>query len=219
MAKVSMSVQDALNKKKILEKRIKVLQEEIRNAGSFIIYATKDADTIGGLSREDAKASMKASFQKITSLMSNLKALKIAVNANNATTTVVIGGKTYTIADAIAEKRNIISELTFIKAITEQLNANVQRVASINADVNSPEKLQKHVSSTLSELSEEMKTDEMVEKLKQSYIDRNQVFLVDPNNINDYICTEMDRIEKFDEQVDTALTVSNINTVIEVDYI
>ena len=57
-----------------------------------------------------------------------------------------------------------------------------------------------------------------IETTKKSFIESNTFDMIDSININKTIEELKDKIDKFETKVDSALSISNATTIIEIDY-
>ena len=117
----TMNVYTALSKRKILQKQ---LDEAL--SGSIVVSAAvrKSADNISGKTREDAINDMKATYDKIQSLIKNIRTINSAIAISNATTKVLVAGKEYTVEELIYRMLHIADEVKFHNMIVKNLNAS-----------------------------------------------------------------------------------------------
>lgn len=218
MAKVTMTVQEALAKKKIYEAQIaKALSVSSRKV--FVTSATKTQEIILGHKRDECETKLKAMYISIRHLIDNLSNLKVAINHSNATTEIVVAGKTYTIADAIAKLHSLDSEKEFFTIISNQYS-NILKEIDVNNKRNlSPEAISEYVSKmTSGRSSESSKKDEtLYNALVESYKENNTLEIVDPVGY-DKILVEWEKdISDFEANIHNALITSNVSTIIEVE--
>lgn len=214
MSIVSMTVQEALNKKKILEKK---LSGDSIYDSAYITVATVDQKVISGVEREKIEDLLKAQFISVKHLYENLKALKIAINKSNATTLVKIAGEEYTVADAIARTHFVKEERELLNILQKQYISAKNKVDANNERVLDPDNISDYISKIVG--SESKKNSDLIDQLTESYKNSNTMTLIDPNNLHDEIEKMAKELDDFDAEVHTALTVSNINTIIEVEYL
>ena len=212
MSKVTLTVQDALAKKKIIETRIRDL-----NIGrlAYVSVATELQDNIEGLKRSNFESKLQSNFDMVNSLISNLRAIKSAINASNAATKIIVAGKEYTCADAIARLRALDTEKGFYTAIKKQINKCQNEIEERNARVLDPDNVSEYIGRILG--SETKKTDSLYGEILERYKKDNLLYLVDPKHLSDKIEGLITEIAEFEAQVHNALVASNITTVIEVE--
>lgn len=213
MSLVTMTVQEALNKKKILEKR---WAEEMNDEKAYITYATSTQKVVDGVEREEVENILKSQFDSKVHLLKNLSALKIAINKSNASTIVNISGKEYTVADAIARMNFMDNERKFYNRAMRQYNTCKNNVDATNKKVLDPDNIAAYLSRINGDQTKVR--PEVIEALKESYKEENMLHIIDPNNINDVVSKMIDDLDQFEAEVHTKLTTSNINTEIEVEF-
>lgn len=213
MSKKIMTVQEALNKKKILEKR---WAEEMSDEKAYVTYATSTQKVVDGVEREEVENILKSQFDSKVHLLKNLSALKIAINKSNASTIVVISGKEYTVADAIARMNFMDNERKFYNRAMRQYNTCKNNVDVTNKKVLDPDNIAAYLSRINGDQTKVR--PEVIVALKESYKEENMLHIIDPNNINDVVSKMIDDLDQFEAEVHTKLTTSNINTEIEVEF-
>ena len=97
MTKETMSVHKALSELKIMESRI----TNAIGTGIYCIENKHSNEKIKGVLIDDYKKVMHGNYDKATDLIKRYNAIKKAVVLSNAKTTVMIGEKEYTVAEAI----------------------------------------------------------------------------------------------------------------------
>lgn len=218
MSIVSMTMQEALAKKKILESDItKRLSSGIYGKSTFVSYTTDTAVTINGVESNEYIKQMKSSFDSLKHLINNLTKLKIAINKSNAITTITVAGKEYTVADAIARYRALDIEKGFYNTCVNQYNNVIQNVQKTNDNVNDKDNISRYMSNML--VSESAKKNEQLyNTMLEDYKKNNLVHIVDPNNLKDALDPWANELNSFESEIHTALVTSNINTTIEVEF-
>jgi hypothetical protein len=198
----SVSVTQALSE-------LKLLRSRIQNAtnGSRLIALKKKRDMLDS-SRFATEA--RASYQSFTDLLARYNQLKAAIVLSNATTSVTIGDKTYTVADAVERKRTIEFEKTML-AIMKQQFEQVKREHEAHS-VSEQARVERLLQS---ELSKDSKTNvEVITQLTETFLSQNKAEILDPLNLETKIA-EMNRsIEEFETKVDWVLSESNGRTVL-----
>ena len=208
MAIVQMSIHRALGELKTLDARI------IQGMNCDFVKANKKSnDKIGGKTVEEFKVAIKGNFDSVTKLIENQKVIKAGIVASNAVTKVTIGGKVYTVADAIERSKLIRHEEDLLVTLKTQYARQRKQVEDENNAL--PEKLEKYLQSVLGDKSQRSAED--IERYTKDFEARNKYDLIDPCKIEDYIKKlELD-ITTFKGEVDYILSESNATTYIEVD--
>lgn len=213
MSTVTMNIQEALAKKKILENRLSELK------GQKLLYvtaATEVATTVNGYKREDIENKLKSNFDSMRHLISNLRELKCAINMSNATTKITVAGKEYTVADAIARYNSISSERLFLSKCIAQYTTVTSQIEDTNALVSEPERIAAHVGEILG--SESKKNESIYNAVVEDYKKNNILYIIDPNNLEEVLLKWKDELDQFEADIHTALITSNIQTQITVEF-
>lgn len=212
MTTESMSVHKALSELKILDSRI----DNAIRSGVFCVANKHFNKKLGGVSVEDYKIQMKASYDKVNDLIKRQKAIKKAITASNAKTKVEINGVEYTVAEAIWMKQNgVDADRSFLNTLKMQYNKVQAELLSGNKDMD------KKVEDYLTRMygAKESRTDlEEIETARKTYIENNTMELVDSIGILKTMQTMEEEINAFIAEVDSVLSVSNAITQISITY-
>lgn len=210
MTKETMNIHKALCELKILDDRINRAVDDCRYVGVTKIVSKR----VGSQTVEAFSESVKDGFKSAMDLIKRRQAIKTAVVKSNATTTVVIGGSTYTIAEAIEMKNHGLD------GEKRMLRYMVSRLAEAEALINRTRSdLESRADAFIRDQtgSKESKTEDLL-KMRQDYIAMQDVELVDPLHIREIIKTLDEKINTFMSEVDSALQTSNANTEITIEY-
>ena len=213
MNKVTMNVQEALGKTKLLEKKY---EKEL--AQSDFVAAVKPNDTkISGATIEDWKTTQKARYDRLTDILNEINAIKCALNQSNAQTKVKIGDKEYTVAEAIYMKQSGVSRK---KLLLKKLRENFDR---INLFVNTKNEktmvdaenfvIQMYGGDKAAVNASTSSADEI-----ENYYNRRKYDILDPVAVLDKIKKLEKEIDDFETEVDNVLSVSNATTLIKVEF-
>jgi hypothetical protein len=210
IVKKTMSIHQALSELKTYEDRIsRVLKDP------FVVINRKGNVKIGGDTIEECKTKMKASLQSILALIENKKRIRAAVVKSNGMTVVAVGGKEYTVSEAIERKNMIVLEDRLVTSLSEQFTTALAKVEAINEAL--PQKLDSYLQSVLGDKG---KADpENIAELTKNFRATNEYELVDPNSLGKRIKEMYDEISEFKGEVDYKLSESNATTFIEVDLV
>ena len=210
MTKETMNIHKALCELKILDDRINRAVDDCRYVGVTKIVSKR----VGSQTVEAFSESVKDGFKSACDLIKRRQAIKSAVVKSNATTTVVIGGTTYTIAEAIEMKNHGMDGekrmLRFMVARLAEAESTISRARS---------ELESRADAFVRDQTggKESKTEDTL-KMRQDYIAMQDVELVDPLHIRDIIKDLDEKINTFMTEVDSALQTSNANTEITIEY-
>lgn len=198
---------------------LKILDSRINNAISsarFCLANKHSNEKVNGVTVEEYQETMKASYNKASDLIRRREAIKRAVVLSNAKTIVKIGGKEYTVAEAIEMNNHGIDlKLQLKNAMKKQYDSAMAAIISKNSVVD--DKATEYVVGLFGQ-KESKTANEEYEKARKSYIEANTMELIDPVNILEKIEALEVEIADFTTEVDSALSVSNALTEITVEY-
>lgn len=198
---------------------LKILDSRINNAISsarFCLANKHSNEKVNGVTVEEYQETMKASYNKASDIIRRREAIKRAVVLSNAKTIVKIGGKEYTVAEAIEMNNHGIDlKLQLKNAMKKQYDSAMTAIISKNSVVD--DKATEYVVGLFGQ-KESKTANEEYEKARKSYIEANTMELIDPVNILEKIEALEVEIADFTTEVDSALSVSNALTEITVEY-
>lgn len=198
---------------------LKILDSRINNAISsarFCLANKHSNEKVNGVTVAEYQETMKASYNKASDLIRRREAIKRAVVLSNAKTIVKIGGKEYTVAEAIEMNNHGIDlKLQLKNAMKKQYDSAMTAIISKNSVVD--DKATEYVVGLFGQ-KESKTANEEYEKARKSYIEANTMELIDPVNILEKIEALEVEIADFTTEVDSALSVSNALTEITVEY-
>lgn len=209
MAEKTLSVYEALIEISRLNDKI----EKFNSSSTmplFLACATESAKYIEGMEKEKYINLLKSNYDSCRHLISNLSEYKAKVALSNALTTITVGGKEYTIAEAIQRKQNIDTEIRFLRMIETQLKDVNTKITAKNNSVKAG------LTEYLEKVKSETATPEEIDKLTNIYNEKNLFILVDPYGITETIDEKRQELETFLSDVDTKITASNCSTMITV---
>lgn len=206
----NITITEGLNELKLYDSKI---TKAIFNA-SFVNTGKKSSDKLGSITKDEFIKQSKANYQSITDLIANRDKLKRAIVYSNAITEVTINGETMTVASAI-EKKNSIGYLKNLLNTMESDYSSATRLMQKNNEKMEAQ-IDKMLEGFVGKDSDKKVQKEDLENIANTYRNANEFELVDPLNINDKITELNDYISGFEGAVDTALSISNSNTYIEI---
>lgn len=213
MIKEKMTVHKALSELKTLENRINAV---LQNA-CFVMANKHGNGKINGKPIADFNASAVDDYKSATALINRRNAIKRAVIQSNATTKVVIDGKEYSVAEAIDMKTaGIKSTRALINVFGSQLE-----MASRTINRENGEKLDTRADQyvkTMFEGADVKNLSEEARKLREDFIATQSYELVDPLNAEGKLKALNKEVDAFMTEVDSALSVSNALTTIDIEY-
>lgn len=207
-----MLVQEALNKVKLLDKKI----DKTINTARFVVASKKsEENALPGLSKKEFEKRALAEYDSISDLIKNRNKIKAAIIKSNAEIIVEINGDKMTVAEAIERKSSIQNEISLLQSL------KLQRVDAFNKCENSNARMDKQIDIIYEQMSgnKDKKSDggQSYESIASAYKSLNEFGLVDPLNSEKKIMELEESIDKFLSEVDSVLQISNCSTIIEVD--
>ena len=211
MTKEKMTVHKALSELKIIDDRIKKATTDVKFCNVIRHSDTK----INGEPIEDWKKDASSSYDKAVDLIKRRNAIKRAVVLSNAVTKVNINGQEYTVAEAIDMKNHGLDcdALLMDKLVNDLKSA--QNTAQYNNERDLPQRADNFVNAMYG--GKDNKTEE-ANKSREEFIKANTYEVIDPLNAKEKITSLEERISSFTAEVDSALSVSNAITEIEIEY-
>lgn len=209
----TMTVHKALSELKVLDSRI---NSEIMRY-RFVVPNKHSNTKIGGVTITEYAGDVRKGYQSIRTLINRRNAIKQAITRSNAVTMVSVGGKEYTVAEAIDMKNFGLSYL-------EMLRDTIQRQfddAQANADKNNGDRLEQRTDEYIRSMytGADMKNiSDEIRKVREDFIAAQTVELVDPINAAKEAYAMSAYIDDFMSEVDSALSVSNALTTVTVEY-
>lgn len=212
MNKETMTIHKALSELKILDDRI----EKTIEAQKLCVMNKHSNTKIDGVSIDEFCENVKSGYDKVVDLICRRKAIKRAVVLSNATTEVEIAGVKYTVAEAIEMKNHGI-ELD--ECFLGQMQSRYTNAMAIDAMKNGDsltEKAENYVATVFG--SKEKSNPEDFQRAMDDFIKNNAYDFIDPLGIKERMEEIEAYIDNFKSEVDSALSVSNAMTTIEVEY-
>lgn len=211
--KETMTVHKALCELKVLGDRI---DKEISTL-TFLGACKHSTQKIDGVLVKDYIENTRAKYKSVMTLVNRRNAIKQAVILSNAVTKVTIGKKEYTVAEAIDMKSNGVRYLRDILGKMEGHWARAQAMA----ERENGEKLDLRADAYVKSLYEgsDMKNlSKELQELRENFVASQMVDIIDPINIQKEMQTIRDHIDSFTTEVDSALSVSNALTTVDIEY-
>lgn len=204
---MKMTITEALVELKLLDKKI--------NKGIDNVWVTagkKKADELNGIKKSELVEGIKSNFQSLITLIENRKKIKSAIVKSNAVTELKVGEHKMTVAEAIERKNNIEYDKSMLKQFRWELSQAKAQTERQN------EVVKNTIDGMLERISESDKQGMAEEQkaLSDSYLKENEWGLIDPLDIQNKIDELDSEIDDFEANVDTALSLSNAITEIEI---
>lgn len=212
MTTETMTVHQALSTLKTLDKRINKDEQKLR----FVDCVVNKADKIEGIPISEFEENIKNDYSSYGDKLTRYIAIKNAVIQSNATTHVSVLGENMTVAEAIAYKNYIIpKQKALVAEMSFQLNRTENTITDTNLEVE--ERANEEMVRIYGSKEKVADQTEMY-KFRDNYVERNNMVMIDPMNVRDLMTEVNERLDKFETELDSQLSVSNAQTVITVEY-
>lgn len=213
MTTEKMSVHKALCELKTIDARI---EKTIR--ATTYVFANKHNNTkVNGMSLSDFCAEIKANHKSAHDLIARRDAIKRAVTLSNATTTVMISGKEYTVAEAIDFKNHTVPLMNDMLAKMASDNMRARSAADVANGPALETRADEYIKSLYGNVDMKGASEE-VKKVRADFITAQTTELVDPIKVVDAMAALEKEINDFTVEIDSALSVSNALTELEISY-
>lgn len=201
------SIHRALGELKLLDAKINKL---INN--NFIASKQASVEKVGGIKVKDLEIDMKANYQSLTDLINRRSKIKSTIIKSNALTEVTINKVKMTVAEVIDEKTSIQYKSNLLNNLTNQYNKIIANITKHNEEVNV--KSENFINGLYADKTQ---VDiNKIKELKQDYIDKNKLELIDPIEVKKQIDELSEYIYNFQAECDYVLSESNAVTFIEI---
>ena len=213
MTTETMTIHRALAEINVLEDRISKLTREAVFCGA----AKQSMKKMNGVSIEDYKAAGQSSLDKINDLIARLNAIKRAVSESNAVTHRTVCGKDYTIAQIIwMNQHGIDFKYDLLNQMERQYSNAVAVIERANANLS--DRADDFVTKNNTASDKSGMDSDAIKEMRDGYIDRETMILVDGIDIKKVKDDLADEINKFRAEVDAVLSESNATTEITIEY-
>lgn len=211
----TMNLHKALSELKILNSRI---SDKIFGC-VFCGTMKSNSKTISGKTVDEFKTDVLSNYDSVNTLINRRNAIKRAVSKSNASTTVTINSKEYTVAEAIEMKNYGMDYYNqLLNRFRNQYADAVNKMETENAraDIAATDYAKNGTNSDKTTLTADALKE--METLRKSYYDSHKTEIVDPLKLSEKIKELEEMISAFTSEVDSVLAVSNANTLIEIEY-
>ena len=211
MATVSMSLYDALLKKKLYEKRIKKLSIT-RNQFLFFGYKNDEQKVFEGVEVDSIPKVIEANFKKYDALFKNYAAVRRAIYKANNENTVTIDNVEYTITEALSRYENIKYEREFVQAVVADLQ-DVMTVINNNNNRVTKENILNDIMKTTKKDSDD--SDESLGAAINAMVDKifndRLYHLVDTNKLveSNWIEDKFNELDEFENRFHSVINKAN----------
>lgn len=207
--KQKMTIHRALCELKLIDSKI---QNQINELVPVGIY--QKGRLVNGVFKEDEfKTFAQSKFDSVTDLIQRKSKIKTAIVHANSNTTLKVGEKTMTIADAINFKSLINWKRTLMDRLKSQHNGTM---ANLNNNNNIVEgNIQKILEATFGKENVKVGKED-VDAVRKPYLEANEWHLFNPINVSEKIESINKEVSDFEMEIDAALSEINAITFIEI---
>lgn len=217
MTKERMTIHKALADLKTMDARIC----NAIDSTDYVRAVKHSAEKINGVKIGDYKDKIRSNYQKVMDLIKRRDAMKRAVVLSNATTTIQIGDKEMTVAEAIDMKQHGMEFKNILLRTITNAYANAQNELARNDGENLEKKAEQYVLAVIAAQPKDSKMyvdSDAMKALRKTYIENNTYDLIDPLDVVKIMENLEAEINEFNAEIDAALSTSNALTVIEFEY-
>lgn len=208
-----MTIHKALAELKLMDDRI----ISAINNGVYCVANKHSNEKIKGVPVKEYEGVMQGCYDKATDLIKRRNAIKRAVVLSNAVTKVLVNDAEYTVAEAIEMKNHGVEfDERMLWALKQHYDKAQAEILKQNGD-DLEKRAEQYVIGIYGSKEGKTNTDDF-EKTKKDFINANSYELVDPIKILDKINILEEKIASFKAEIDSALSVSNAITEIEINY-
>ena len=211
--KETMTIHKALSELKTIDKRF---SKELNDFNPFTTNKHSNAK-IAGVPVAEYMNSTRDVYKSICTLNNRYNAIKRGITKSNATTVVKIGDKEYTVAEAIDMKNVGVKRL---QDILNKMEVQYERCRR-DAERKNGDELDRRADDYVKSLYENADMKNMSDELKKvrdTFVESQTTDILDPIGAQKTMKELKDTIDSFMSEVDSALSVSNALTTIEVEY-
>ncbi len=197
---------------------LKKFQKLSKRLTEFVVVGTKKVSEARVVETRESIVEFenraKGVLDSVDGLLKRQQELKHAIMTSNATTMIEVAGKTYSVMTAIDRKRTIEKEKLVVKYMRDAL---IRAEYKVNQENDKMESYIQRQTNAMAGGDLSSKKDDYIIAFEKSYREQNSWDLVDPLKLRDLIEQREQEISMFELEIDTALTVSNAITKIEIE--
>lgn len=213
MTTETMTIHKGLAELKVLEKRICNTIDEAQ----FCQTNRHSNEKIEGVSIEEYKKRIQASYDKVNDLINRRDAIKRAISHSNAVTEVEIAGVKYTIAVAIEMRNHGIEFKTRLKSKMKKQYGQAMAILEIKNGAELEKKVEDQIVALYGQ--KENGTDpERIKATRKELMTQYSYDFIDPLKLEEVMNKLEKEINDFISEVDSALSTSNALTTITIEY-
>lgn len=194
-------------------KVLRAKQDNLVRTGTFVGVSARDK--VGSQAKEVASAQFQSEFDRLKAFSAKIQEIGAKLYEANSKTTVVVAGKTYTLAEAIYRKSHTSEEAERIRV----LKAALQRAeaTAAKAKETAEKRADQQVETLLAGRSKDTGVADLAVEMRTKLIADEKIEVVDPNRLADYILAAEEDLVSFSTEVDVAISLVNATTKITVN--
>ena len=212
--KETMTIHKALCELKVLDSRI----ESAMDKCEFAVANKHSNEKIHGVPVADYINEMRNNYQSVRTLINRRNAIKRAVTRSNATTMVKVGDMELTVAEAIDMKAKGVEYLQSLVQRIDNQYAHAKRLADNANGEALDSRADEYVRGIYGNTDGKNMSDE-IKKVRDVFVAAHTVEIIDPIGCVEESSALNQIIDSFLSDVDSALSVSNALTAVEVEYV
>jgi len=198
----TVSITGALQELKMLRKRV---DEKLMNT----VFVSASDSRVGSNGLPNAAPT----FQSIRDLIARIRRLDSRIKQSNSTAQIQVGNETYTVAEALALKEQLVLYTAFRDELRSQFSRATQEITNYNARAQT--RLDDLLRSHFGKDSKTSPADH--DALTAHFKKNNSIEMIDPIGIEKAVKEMTEFIDTFTQNVDVALAESNALTRINAE--
>lgn len=194
-------------------KVLRAKQDNLVRTGTFVGVSARDK--VGSQTKEVASAQFQSEFDRLKAFSAKIQEIGAKLYEANSKTTVVIAGKTYTLAEAIYRKSHASEEAERIRILKTALQRAEATAAKAKETVE--KRADQQVETLLAGRSKDTSVADLAVEMRTKLVADEKIEIVDPNRLADYLLAAEEDLVSFSTEVDVAISLVNATTKITVN--
>ena len=194
-------------------KVLRAKQDNLVRTGAFVGVSARDK--VGSQTKEVASAQFQSEFDRLKAFSAKIQEIGAKLYEANSKTTVVIAGKTYTLAEAIYRKSHASEEAERIRILKAALQRAEATAAKAKETVE--KRADQQVETLLAGRSKDTSVADLAVEMRTKLVADEKIEIVDPNRLADYLLAAEEDLVSFSTEVDVAISLVNATTKITVN--
>ena len=194
-------------------KVLRAKQDNLVRTGTFVGVSARDK--VGSQAKEVASAQFQSEFDRLKAFSAKIQEIGAKLYEANSKTTVVVAGKTYTLAEAIYRKGHTSEEaerICVLKAALQRAEATAAKAKEV-----AEKRADQQVETLLAGRNKDTSVADLAVEMRTKLIADEKIEVIDPNKLSDYILAAEEDLVSFSTEVDVAISLVNATTKITVN--